>query len=83
MKTIADIGANRLKRVLYEDKKKSPEKISMLIKSDISSFLENFMEVNKESLIVQIKPLANGTYNVNINLNAENLKMFNLISQYN
>lgn len=79
MKTIADIGANRLKRVLYEDKKKSPEKICMLIKSDIYPFLENFMEVNKDSLLVKIKPLPNGTYDVSINLNAENIKMFNLI----
>ncbi|MBQ4535278.1 MAG: cell division topological specificity factor MinE [Clostridia bacterium] len=45
MNTIAEIGEARLQSVLLKDKKQDPKHILNMLRSDIYSLLENYMEV--------------------------------------
>jgi septum formation topological specificity factor MinE len=48
MKTILNIGQNRLTRILAGDKNQSPEKFCSLIKSDLKALLAHYLEVDEE-----------------------------------
>ena len=41
---IAQIGQNRLKKVLIEDREQSPEKLCEVLKSDITNVVKCYME---------------------------------------
>ena len=46
MKTISEVGENRLSRILAGDKNQSPERFCSLLKSDIKMLMENYAELS-------------------------------------
>jgi hypothetical protein len=46
MKTISELGNNRLCRILAGDKNQSPERLCALVKSDIKMLLNNYAELD-------------------------------------
>ncbi|MGI5841846.1 MAG: hypothetical protein ACOX6H_00955 [Christensenellales bacterium] len=52
MKSISQVGQNRLTRILTGDKNQSPERICSLIKSDLKLLLENYVELADDIDIV-------------------------------
>lgn len=48
MATIAEIGTNRLINVLVRDKNQSPARTLAILKSEITSLLESYLELDDE-----------------------------------
>ena len=48
MPTIAEIGTNRLMNVLVRDKNQSPARTLSILKSEITSLLECYLELDDE-----------------------------------
>lgn len=46
MKNISDLGQNRLSRILAGDKNQSPERFCSLIKSDLKTLLNHYVELS-------------------------------------
>lgn len=54
MKTIAEIGSERLKNVIIADKKQEPSKVLSLINSDVSHVLSSFMELSPKGVTSEV-----------------------------
>lgn len=52
MRTLAEIGADRLVDVLIKDKNASPSKIINILKSEITNIVSSYMELDDE---IQVK----------------------------
>ncbi len=52
--TIAQIGENRLKRVLVDDKENSPEKLCEVLSSDIKNVCDCYMDEPKVNVVADI-----------------------------
>lgn len=48
MKTIAEIGSNRLFNVLVKDKNQSPARILNILKSEITNIISSYAELDDE-----------------------------------
>ena len=48
MRTIAEIGTNRLMNVLVRDKNQSPARTLSILKSEITALLECYLELDDE-----------------------------------
>ena len=48
MKTIAEIGSNRLFNVLVKDKNQSPARIINILKSEITNIISSYAELDDE-----------------------------------
>lgn len=46
MKSISQVGENRLSRILAGDKNQSPERFCELLKSDVKMLMENYAELS-------------------------------------
>lgn len=46
MKSITEVGENRLSRILAGDKNQSPERFCALLKSDIKMLMDNYAELS-------------------------------------
>lgn len=46
MKTISELGENRLSRILAGDKNQSPERFCSLLKSDVKMLMSNYVELS-------------------------------------
>jgi len=66
---------NRVKEALILDKHFNPEKIRMVIKSDILNILKNYGDI-KDDIYFDIKILEDGNYEVNLKAVLEHLKLF-------
>lgn len=51
MKTIAEIGNDRLVNVLVRDKNKSPARVLNILKSEITEIFKSYAELDDEILI--------------------------------
>lgn len=76
--TLAEIGAMRIQKVLVKDKKQNPKQIASLLKSDLSSLFQNYMEL--ENLEVSFD-IENGTYKLSINAKASRIKNFGTLPE--
>ena len=77
MPTIAEIGTNRLIDVLVKDKNKSPAKVIAILKSEITSLLNCYMELDDE-IKVKIEE-ERGRITFKINATAIRLKDFGTV----
>ena len=69
MKTIAEIGSNRLFNVLVKDKNQSPARIINILKSEITNIISSYAELDDEvqvqmktergRILFEIKAVAN------------------------
>lgn len=57
---------DRLKKVIYIDKKENPQKLLRVIKSEMLYVLKNYMDICAEDLDVNIFVNDNGLYEFNI-----------------
>jgi septum formation topological specificity factor MinE len=51
MKTVAEIGSDRLVNVLVKDKNQSPSRILNILKSEITDIVSSYAELDDEVLI--------------------------------
>ena len=70
---------NRLKQVLYNDKKENPIKLINIIKSEILYVLKNYMEIKSENMDVFIDIDEYGRYSLEIKASINRLKMISAI----
>lgn len=71
---------NRLKQVLFNDKKENPQKVLNIIKSEILYVLKNYMEIKAEDMDININLDEFGTYSLEISAKINRLKMVSSIS---
>ena len=71
---------NRLKQVLFNDKKENPQKIINIIKSEILYILKNYMEIKAEDVDIDIQLDENGNYKLELIGKIQRLKMISSIS---
>ena len=60
MKKTAKIAAERLKNVILADKVAHPERLNDLLKSDITSLLDEYFELYPQSVKVRLQPSEYG-----------------------
>lgn len=70
---------NRLKQVLYNDKKENPNKVLNIIKSEILYVLKNYMEIKAENMDVVINIDEYGSYTLEVKASINRLKMISAI----
>ena len=79
MKNLVAIGSERLKGVLIQDKKENPNKIIGVLRSEIISVLNSYMEVAESDFDFDIVVNAEGKFVVNFSAKANRLKVANYI----
>lgn len=72
--TIADIGSNRLKDVLVRDKNHSPNRLKSVLQSEITSLLQNYVELDDE-VVLKIDE-ERGRISIEIKATAVRIKEF-------
>ncbi len=77
--TIAQIGENRLKRVLIEDKHNSPEKLCDVLKSDITNVAKCYMD--EPIVIIDASQDENDEINFNIVIKSNRIKSIGVLAQ--
>lgn len=75
---IAEIGERRLEKVLIKDKKENPKQILKLLKSDLSTLFENYMEIKNLNLNFDI---VDSVYELKIDVQANRLKSFGCLPE--
>ena len=75
---IAEIGERRLEKVLIKDKKENPKQILKLLKSDLSTLFENYMEIKNLNLNFDI---VDSVYELKIDVQANRLKNFGCLPE--
>jgi len=70
---------NRLRQVLYNDKKENPHKVLNIIKSEILYVLKNYMEIKAEDMDIIINIDEFGSYKLEIKASINRLKMISAI----
>lgn len=75
---IAEIGEKRLEKVLIKDKKENPKQILKLLRSDLSTLFENYMEIKNINLNFEI---VESIYELKIDVQANRLKNFGCIPE--
>lgn len=80
-KTPANIGVDRLKKVLISDKHFNPEKIKEVIKSDILYILKNYTDVKSEDMNFDINVSEDGGYKISVEASAKRLKVLGSIPE--
>lgn len=73
---IAQIGEMRLEKVLLKDKKDNPKIILEMLKSDLKSLFQNYMEIDGINLGFDIDDKV---YKLNITATATRIKSFGVI----
>ena len=53
MRTIAEIGTDRLINVLVKDKNQSPSRIINILKSEITNILSSYLELDDEKQVAE------------------------------
>lgn len=79
MKNLVAIGSERLKGVLIQDKKENPNKIIGVLRSEIISVLNSYMEVAESDFDFDIVVNSEGKFVVNFSAKANRLKVANYI----
>ncbi|MGN0748231.1 MAG: cell division topological specificity factor MinE [Christensenellales bacterium] len=77
MRTIAEIGTDRLINVLVKDKNQSPSRIINILKSEISNILSSYLELDDE-IVVSLEA-KKGRLFFQINATANRIKEFGQI----
>ena len=77
MKTISQLGENRLSRILAGDKNQSPERFCCLLKSDIKMLMENYVEIEGD-VEVELHTLGD-EFIFSINCKASRMKTLGII----
>lgn len=70
----AKASANRLKKVLVNDKDNITSTVTNIIKSDIITLLEGYMYVDSDSVFVNFNLNSDGSYNFSITGKATHTK---------
>ena len=76
MKTIADIEERRLEKVLIKDKSENPDKMQILLKSDLLKLLQNYMEISDLELDFNV---SSDGYKLYVNAESKRLKTFGFL----
>ncbi len=74
--------SNREQRIfecLNFDKKKNPEGLNELLKSDLLKTLNNYFEVNENNFVIKIDVLDDGTYSLKAVAKADSIKPLNFL----
>ena len=79
--TPANIGVERLKKVLISDKHFNPERIEEVMKSDILNILQNYTDINGENLNFNIEVNNFGGYHITIDATCTRLKVLGSIPE--
>ena len=77
--TIAQIGENRLKKVLIEDKQNNPEKMCEVLKSDIYNVAKCYIE--QPVVTVEAKQGENDEINFDIVIKSNRIKAIGVLAQ--
>ncbi|MCI6542443.1 MAG: cell division topological specificity factor MinE [Firmicutes bacterium] len=77
MRTIADIGTDRLINVLVKDKNQSPSRIINILKSEITNVLSSYLELDDE--IQVLLESKKGRLFFQVNATANRVKEFGQI----
>ncbi|MDD4815589.1 MAG: cell division topological specificity factor MinE [Clostridia bacterium] len=75
---VAEIGEKRLEKVLIKDKKENPKQILKLLRSDLSTLFENYMEIKNLNLNFDI---VESVYELKIDVQAKRLKNFGCLPE--
>lgn len=74
MRDLANLE-NRLKNIIVADKKENPEKIEILLKSEIMNVLKNYFDITSEDVSLSILINDDGKYDLQINAISSFLKI--------
>jgi len=78
--TPANIGVERLKKVLISDKHFNPERIEEVMKSDILGILQNYTDLKGENLNFNIEVNKFGGYHITVDATCTRLKVLGSIT---
>lgn len=73
-------GVMRVKNVLLSDKYTNPERLNEVIKSDIVSVLQNYMEISGEDVKLNFTLTDDGSYQLRLSASCRRLKLLNAIT---
>lgn len=78
MKTIAEIGSDRLNNVLVRDKNESPAKLINILKSELNNLFNSYVELDD---IIDIKMITTqGKINFEIKIKAVRIKEYGKVA---
>ena len=76
MNSVAEIGGARLEKVLLKDKKQNPKLILELVKSEIATLLENYMELVEVNADIEFE---GGFYELKVSAKARQIKTIGML----